>query len=64
MDDYITKEKASELARLSGAKVEQWMTNPPRDGLFYMTPDQVQDLCNAAIAHYMSKINPAKNPAN
>lgn len=36
------KERLSRLAREAGALVENWMTNPPRPGLFYMTPEQLE----------------------
>ncbi len=40
--------EATKLAQEVGARVENWMTNPPRPGLYYMTAEQL-DAFVAAI---------------
>jgi hypothetical protein len=37
----LTQDEAMHMARECGALVESWMTNPPKPGLFYMTPEQI-----------------------
>ena len=52
--NHITQEQAVALAKDKGALVENWMTNPPRVGLLYMTPEQLHELCNATIEQQAS----------
>lgn len=53
--------KAEEKAREVGALVENWMINPPKPRLFYMTPEQLVQFRNkvleeaAAYVHSMSE---------
>lgn len=53
--NHITQKQVVALAKDKGALVENWMTNPPRVGLLYMTPEQLHELCNAAIEHYIAQ---------
>lgn len=38
----MDKNEIVDLAKQSGARIENWMTNPLKTGLLYMTPEQLE----------------------
>lgn len=52
----MNRETVLRLAQESGAKIENWMTNPPKPGLIYMTPEQLEHFAGLVLANVVLKL--------